>query len=124
VPLKLVCGRCGELLYYVSAIDACKNVNNLCVPEIIFGPKKLKGTCPGCDRRFTVDDIKNMQVHITGRRADSEFYGKGGRKRRTGGDNYRDRWTLVVGNEFPVGFEPMWLWHGTLNMSIFGLLQL
>jgi hypothetical protein len=106
MSLRVVCGRCGELLYSVSGVEMVGNPESFCVPDVVFG-SKLNGVCPGCGRRFSHDDVKNMQVRITGKRADAAFYAKGGRKKG------KRIWFDELARDHPENalIEPTWPWH-------------
>jgi len=109
MPLKIVCKRCGELVYYASAIMMAKDASNFCVPEVL---RRLNNQCPSCGRIITMDDVANMNVHVTGQRGNVEFYmrhSKAKHRRRKQEAQFLVE-QLCVDNDFPARIEPIWYW--------------
>lgn len=67
MPLKLICGKCGKLLFQSSMKRLHLAYNDASIPAIIRDKRGSK--CPGCGRKFTEKDLENWTLEITGLKA-------------------------------------------------------
>jgi len=107
MPLKIVCARCGQLFYYASAITT-KDASNFDIPEVL---RRLHNQCPSCGRTITMDDVANMNVHVTGQRGDVEFYIRHSKAKNRRRKPERAKPEFLIGHDFPTRIEPMWIWN-------------
>lgn len=76
MPLKLICGKCGELIFQSSMKQLHLRKDDVSIPQIIVDKLGSKCPNPSCGRKFTSEDQKNWTLKITGKKGDRAFFSK------------------------------------------------